>query len=133
MEVTAPVSFVKNQLWGLVRKEFKKLRKAGKKRNVRINIECGLLTPQEITRVCSVAAECGVSSLRSSSGAYTAGFNPDTITVMQSAVKDKCTIKADGVNTITDMDTAVSMGAGIVGSRNANDLARLILQTVDHN
>lgn len=128
-EVTAPLYLVKDGSWGLVKKEFKKLKKAAKNR-LRINIESGLLTPQEITRICSVAADCGISSLRCSSGLYS-GFNPDVLTVMKAAVKDRCTIKADCVATVTDMDTAVSMGAGIIGSRNAADLARLVLQTAE--
>ena len=47
------------------------------------------------------------------------------------AVKDKCTIKADGIATVNDMSVAVSLGATIIGSRNAADVARIILQTAD--
>ena len=49
---------------------------------------------------------------------------------MKSAVKDRCTIKADGVSNLTEMQSAVDMGAGIIGSKNALDLAELILGTV---
>ena len=131
-EVTAPISFIKDANWSYVKREFKKLKKAAKNKVLRINIESPLLTAQEITKICNVAAECGITSLRSASGALGCGFDADTLTLMQNAVKDKCIVKADGVNNIIDMNTAVDMGAGIVGSRNASDLARLILQTADY-
>ena len=51
---------------------------------------------------------------------------------MKSAVKDKCIIKADGVTNIADMNTAVDMGAGVIGCKNASDLARMILQTAEN-
>ena len=123
---------IKDANWSYVKREFKKLKKAAKNKVLRINIESPLLTAQEITKICNVAAECGITSLRSASGAFGCGFDADTLTLMQNAVKDKCIVKADGVNNIIDMNTAVDMGAGIVGSRNASDLARLILQTADY-
>lgn len=129
-EVTAPIAYIKDGNWGYVKREFKKLKKAAKSRAVRINVESSLLTAQELAKVCAIAADCGIPSLRSESGAY-GGFDGDVIAKMKAAVKDKCTIKASGVNTVSDMYTAIDMGAGIIGSKNALDLARLILNTVD--
>lgn len=130
-EVTAPIAFIKDGNWSYVKREFKKLRKAAKKRGIRINVESPLLTPQELTKVCAVAAECKITCIRASSGAYGCGFDPDAVAHIRTAVKDRCTIKADGVTNISEMNVAVDMGAGIIGSRNAPDLARLILQTAE--
>lgn len=130
-EVTAPIAYVKDGNWGYVRREFKKLKSAAKKRALRINIESGLLTTQEVTRICSVAAECGITSLRSSSGHFVIGFNAESLSTMKSAVKDKCTLKADGVTTITDMNSAVDLGALIIGSKNAVSLARIVMSAAD--
>ena len=131
VEVTAPIAFIKDGNWSYVKREFKKLRKAAKNRVIRINLESPLLTAQELTRLCTLAADCKITCLRESSGAYSGGFDADTVAHIQTAVKDKCIIKADGVMNIFEMNTAVDMGAGIIGSRNATDLARLILQTAD--
>lgn len=132
VEVTAPVAFIKDGNWGYVRREFKKLKSAGKNRAVRINIETPYLTNQEISKVCALAAECGITSLRNSSGC-TGGsrIDADTLSRMKNAVKDRCTIKADGVSTVSDMTLAVDFGASIVGSKNAADLARLILKAAE--
>lgn len=130
VEVTAPISSIKEGDWGYVKREFKALKKATKKSALRINIECNLLTPVELTKVCTVAADCGITSIRTSSGAY-GQVGVDAITAIKNVVKDRCTIKADGATTIGDVETALGMGAGIVGSKNAVDLARLILSAAE--
>ena len=126
-EVTAPVCAVKDGSWSYIKKEFKKLKSAAKNMNVRINIESSYLTEHEVIKLASLAADCGITSVRISSGE----FQPEIIAKVKSAVKDKCTIKADGVFTLADMQTAVDMGAGIVGSKSAPDLAHLIYRAVD--
>lgn len=131
VEVTAPVACVKENDWGYVKREFKKLKKATKKSALRINIECNLLTLAELAKVCTVAIDCGITSIRTSSGFYGTGFKADIITAIRNIVKDKCTIKADGTSTIGEMETALNMGAGIVGSKNAPDLAKLILRAAE--
>ena len=126
-EVTVPVSQIKDGNWSYVKREFKKLKNAVRHRTLRINVESQFLTPQELTKVCAMAADCGVTSLRTSS---CAGYESDVVAKMKSAVKDRCTIKADGVSNLTEMQSAVDMGAGIIGSKNALDLAELILGMV---
>lgn len=126
-EVTAPVSHIKDGNWSYVKREFKKLKNAAKNRSLRINVESRLLTPQELVKVCALAADCGVNSLRTSS---CIGYDGETVAKMKSAVKDKCTIKADGVSTLAEMQSATDMGAGVIGSKNAPELAQLILGAV---
>lgn len=130
VEVTVPIACIKDGDWGYVKREFKDLKKATKKRALRINVESDLLTPVELTKVCTVAADCGITSIRVSSF-YGTGFKADVITAVKNAVKDKCTVKADGVATLGDVETAFNMGAGIVGSKNALDIAHLVLKAVE--
>ena len=70
-------------------------------------------------------------ALRTDSGFYGGDFDAEIVSRIKAAVKDKCTVKADNVNTLTEMQTAVDMGAGVIGSKNAVDLARLILKSVE--
>lgn len=126
-EVSAPLSALKDGNWSYVKKQFKKVRSAGKNRNVRISVESQYLTERELLKLVTVAADCGITSVRVSS----VTFQPEIIAKVKTAVKDKCTVKADGASTLADMQTAVDMGAGIVGSKCAPDIARLIYQTVD--
>ncbi len=130
-EVTAPVSVVKEGNWSYIKKEFKKLKSAAKNRNVRINLECSYLTEHEIIKLATLAADSGITSLRVSSGGISSGFKPETVAKVKSAVRDKCTIKADGISSVTEMQEAVDMGAGIIGCKNASDLARLIYQAAE--
>lgn len=131
VEVTVPVACIKEGDWGYVKRELKDLKKATKKSALRINAECCLLTPAEITKLCTIAADCGITSIRTSSPFYGCGFKADSITAIKNVVKDKCTVKADGVATLGEAETAFSMGAGIISSKNAADLARLVIKTAE--
>lgn len=124
VEVTVPIALAKENNWSYIKREFKKLKKAAKKCILRINAESRYLSQEEVTKICLIAADCGITSIKTASDA-------DSISVVYSAVKDRCTIKADNVNTVTDMVNAVGIGAGIIGSRNAVDLARLVLQNYE--
>ena len=131
VEVTAPIACVKEGDWGYVKREFKALKKATKKSALRINFECNLLTPAELAKLCTVALDCGITSVRTSSPFYGLGFKADEVSYVKNSVKDKCTIKADGVSTLGDMEAALNMRAGMVSSKNAPDLARLVLKAAE--
>lgn len=132
VEVTAPISFLKDGNWNYVRREFKKVKRYAGKNTLRINIESALLTPQEVAKVCALAADCGITTVRTSSGAYSGGFDGETLMRIKNTVKDRCVIKADGITGIAEMNMAVDMGAEVIGCKNAADLARMILQTADN-
>lgn len=127
VEVTAPVAQIKDGNYSYVKKELKKLRKASKHKSLRIDLECDQLTHEQIVRVCNIASDCGVNSVKTSSSTFTAGNEIERITEIKSAVRDKCTIKAEGVATVLEMSSAIDMGASVIGSKNATDVARAIL------
>ncbi len=131
VEVTAPVAHIRDGNFSYVKKEFKKLRKAVKHKSLRIDLESNLLSREQVTRVCNIAADCGVNSIKTSSSALSGGNEIERITDIKSAVKDKCTIKAEGVATVLEMSSAIDMGASVIGSKNAADVARAILAAAD--
>lgn len=131
VEVSASIPYIKESNWSYIKREFKKLKKAGKFHTVRISIDSSNLTTQELNKTCNIAIECGIQSIRISSGNFGSDFDEDTVALVKAAVKDKCTIKAEGITNIADMNVAVDMGASILGSKNAIDLARLILQVAE--
>ena len=131
VEVTVPVAQIREGNFSYVRKEIKKLRSASKKRALRLNLECGMLSRQEIVRVSSIAVECGVNSVKTASGMYKGGNEAEMITDISSAVKDKCIIKAEGITNAIEMSSAIDMGAGIIGSKNAGDVARSVLAAAE--
>ncbi len=130
VEVTAPVAQIREGNFAYVRREFKKLRKACKNKALRIDLECSLLTRQEIIKACTIATDCHVNSVKTASG-YGGGSETEMISAVKSAVRDKCLIKCEGVATVLEMSGAIDMGASIVGSKNAGAVARAILSAAE--
>lgn len=125
-EVTAPTAHIREGNFSYVRKEFKKLRSATKNKSLRIDLQCNMLTVEEIKRTCLIATECRVNSVRLS------GVNGvERIADVKAAVKDKCTIKSEGVATVLEMSSSIDMGATVVGSKNAADVARAIMTAAE--
>ncbi len=122
VEVAAPTAHARENNFSYVKREFKKLRSATKHKSLRIDLECTLLTAEEVAKTCLIAADCGVNSIKLS------GANGlERIEAVKSAVKDKCTIKTDGVATVLEMSSAADRGATVLGSKNAADVARAVL------
>ncbi len=131
VEVTAPIARIRDGNFSYVKKEFKKLRSATKNKALRINAECALLSREEVMRVCSLAADCGVNSVKTNSGVYGSGNEIEMISDIKTAVKDKCAIKAEGIATVLEMSSAIDMGASVIGSKNAAEVARTILAAAE--
>lgn len=129
VEVTAPLAYVREGNMGYVRREFRKLRSACKKRALRIDVGSAYLTRQEIERVCGIAADCGANSVRAGGGYAGA---TEVIAAVKGAVKDRCTVKAEGISTVLEMSSAVEMGATVIGSKNAAAVARAILSAAQN-
>lgn len=126
VEVTAPLSYIRDGNYAYVRREFKKLRSACKNRSLRVDVGCALLSRQEIEKVSALAADCGVNSIRAA-GKGSGGSCIESLAAVKSAVKDRCTVKAEGVSTVLEMSSAIDLGASVIGSKNAAAVARAIL------
>lgn len=125
VEVTVPLSFVREGNYSYVKREFKKLRSACKKRSLRVDLGVAFLSRQEVEKVCAIAADCGVNCIRAAGKGV--GNCSETLAAVKSAVKDRCTIKAEGVSTVLEMSSAIDSGATVIGSKNAAAVARAIL------
>lgn len=132
VEVSAPAHFIKDGNFSAFKREVKKLKKAVKDKALRLDAECANLSREELFKVCSLAAECGVTALKTSSSALGAGKDSKSIAEMKQAVKDRCTIKAEGIQTVYEMSSANDMGAEVIGSSNAPDIAKQILAAVEN-
>ncbi len=130
VEVTAPIAQIRDGNFQYVKREFKKLRSAAKNKALRISAECSLLNKNEMLRLCLLAADCKINSIKAASCGY-GGEDVQIIAHIKNAVKDRCTVKAEGVTSVSELSAAVDMGAQVVGSRNAPAVARYILSTAD--
>lgn len=126
VEVTAPLAYIRDGNYAYVKREFKKLRSACKNRSLRVDVGCALLSRQEIEKVSALAADCGVNSIRAA-GKGSVGSCIESLSAVKSVVKDRCTVKAEGVSTVLEMSSAIDLGASVIGSKNAAAVARAIL------
>lgn len=131
VEVAAPLSAVKEGSWGYVKREFKKLKSAAKRATLRINLEAPLLTSQELTKLCTLAVECGIACLRTAGDAFGSGADEEDLKLIKAAVKDRALIKADGADTPGRMATLLELGAGIIGSAAAVPVAQAVLAAAE--
>ncbi len=127
VEVTAPVYAIKGNNWTLVRKEFKRIKKAAKHAAARIVLECGTFTELQYKKCAAIAAEVGITCLRTASGAYESGNCEEQIEALVSVVEDKCAVKASGVATSAQFLALLNCGAKKVSSTNALQIAEQLL------
>jgi deoxyribose-phosphate aldolase len=130
VEVTAPVPYIRDGNWSYFKRELKKLKKLSKKAKVRVVVPCNLLENPDIIRACTTIAECGISALRLSDSTLGDGVNTELITKVCGAVKDKCAVKVDGINSHQSLKLAQSLGVSTFGSKYALDIATQILSTI---
>ncbi|MCD7729224.1 MAG: hypothetical protein LUI60_04855 [Clostridia bacterium] len=130
-EVTVCVAAVKEGSWGYVRRELKKLRKTAKKIALRINVEAPLLTSQELSKLCSLACECGIACIRTASDGFGSGADEEDLKIIKAALKDRAAVKADGADAIGRMATLTDLGASVVGSSAALTLALSLLAAAE--
>lgn len=126
MEVTAPVIFLRDGNFAYFKRECKKLRRAAKTRALRMVFDVNSLKEEILVKACAVAADAGTDCVRINGNADGA-----LVKRVKSAVKDKCIVKVEGVETVSGFDTAVDFGAGVVSSRCAVDLASLIISSAN--
>ena len=125
VEVCAPIQLIKEGNLYYFKRECKKLKRAAKNRAVRIVFECSLLNTPELAKACATAADAGVHCVRLN------GADSETVSAIKQAVRGKCLIKTDGVETFQSFASACVMGADYVSSKNACDLASLIMRQAE--
>ncbi|HEY8418866.1 MAG TPA: deoxyribose-phosphate aldolase [Clostridia bacterium] len=70
LDVVAPISQIKQGNWEYVEKEIKKIKRAAFGKTVKIIIETGLLTSEEIIKVTEICVRAGVRFIKTCTGFY---------------------------------------------------------------
>ena len=84
---------------------------------VKVILETGLLSDEEIVKACLLAKEAGASFVKTSTGFGPGGADPRHVSLMKKTVGDCMQIKASGG--IRDYDTVIAMieaGADRIGA-----------------
>jgi len=86
-------------------------------RTLKLILECGLLTPDEISKLCALAEDARVTWLKTGTGFH--GFNatPDMVRSIRAAAPDSIKIKASGgIRTTKDAQALIEAGAERLGT-----------------
>ena len=119
LDVVINICAVKNQDWNYLRNDIYSMTTAAhiKGKIIKVIIETGLLTEEEISKVCELCTEVKPDFVKTSTGYNGVGASLDSVRLMRKILGKNIQIKASGG--IRDRETALQMinaGAKRIGS-----------------
>lgn len=111
------IGAVKEGDWNYVKTEISEIAKAIKPLNLKVIMEIGFLTKQELIKACKIAKQAGAKFVKTSTGYGPRLPNPEDIKIMRKSVGNNFGVKAAGG--IHDFDAAKAMikaGANRIGT-----------------
>lgn len=116
-DVVLNIGQIKMGMWAMVGKEIELLRKAAGKNTLKVILETGLLTPEEIERTCIEAVRNHVDFVKTCTGYGPRGATLEDIRIMKEACAGNCKIKASGgIHTFEEAKAFLDAGADRIGS-----------------
>ena len=111
--------------WDAVLREFTTLRGAVPEAVLKVIIETGHLTEDEVRRAAACAVEAGLDFVKTSTGYGPRGATPEDVRLLRSAVGERCRVKASGgIRTRAQALALVAAGADRLGTSRGPDLLR---------
>ncbi len=120
-EVDAVVNIcaVKNRNWNFVSNDIDSMTTAAhlKGKVIKIILETGLMTDEEITKLCEICLNAGADYIKTSTGFNGQGATIEAVRLIKSVVGDKARIKASGgIRSRWDAERFIEAGAQRLGS-----------------
>ena len=118
-DVVINVAAAKNGNWAFVRNDLDGMITAChlRAKHIKVIIETGLLTEEEITKVCQICNDLEPDYVKTSTGFNGAGAHPEIIRLMRSLLKPSIKIKASGgIRTAQDAQSMIEAGADRIGA-----------------
>lgn len=122
VDVVAPIAAIKAAHWTYVDNQIKALAQMAhlKDKPIKLIIETGLLTREEIERVCELAVEARVNYIKTSTGMLGEGPTPEDIRFLRSILPAEMPIKASaGIRTFDQAKAMIEAGATRIGTSSA--------------
>lgn len=124
------INFVKSNAWNNLEIEYKKIIKAAKSKMIKLILETSLLTDNEIEKCTWIAAECGIDTIKTSTGFGSRGANENDIKIINATLQNffhseilRVGIKASGgIKTFSDALKMIRLGATRIGTSNATQI-----------
>ena len=120
-EVDAVVNIcaVKSANWNYVRNDIESMTRIAHMRGkvIKVILETGMMTPEELERLCKICTESEVDFVKTSTGILAAGADVDTVRWLRAHLPPTIKIKASGgVRSHQDAVKLVEAGADRLGS-----------------
>lgn len=117
VDVVLDLSKIKDSDWSSVKVEIARVRKASRKKVLKVIIETAVLTKTEIEKVSTICARGRVDYIMTCTGFADGGASPEVVDIIRGAIKDKCGIKASGgVETKSQAINLIRIGASRIGT-----------------
>lgn len=119
VDVVINICAVKSGQWGFLQNDIDSMTTAARLRGKKIKtiIETGLLTDEEIRKVCEILIQVQPDYVKTSTGLLGKGPTTEVIKTLAALVKDKIKIKASGgIRTRADAEAMIQAGAYRIGT-----------------
>lgn len=117
LDFVANIGMVKSGKYDFVEIDIKNVIAMTPQKVHKVILETGSLTPDEITRVCQIAARAGAEFVKTSTGYGPRGATIEDVRLMRRAVGSLCRIKASGgIRGLATATALVEAGAERIGT-----------------
>lgn len=118
IDMVIHIGAVKDKRWNYVSKEIKQAAALThhKKAILKVIIETGLLTNEEVVQLCQICTAAKVDFVKTSTGFSGGGATPEVVMLMRRSLPDRVQIKASGgIRTLAQAQALVAAGADRLG------------------
>lgn len=123
LDFVITVSMVHERNDEYLKRELTKIREATNGTLIKLILETGLLTKEEIRYISEMAVDTGWDFIKTSTGIQTTGATVEDVTIMKEIAGDKAEVKASGgVRSYEDAKAMIEAGATRIGTSNGVDI-----------
>ena len=122
IDAVVNIAAIKNGSWNLVQNELDLLLRASHMKGllIKLIVEAGLLTDDELKQVCHLASQTGIDFVKNSTGFFGQSASVEMITKLRNYCDPKVQIKASGgIKTAAEAKAMIAAGANRIGTSNA--------------
>ncbi|MFN0173457.1 MAG: deoxyribose-phosphate aldolase [Saprospiraceae bacterium] len=119
IDAVVNISAIKSAQWNHVGNDIEALALATnlRGRTLKLILECGLLTAEEISKVCELAASSRVAWLKTGTGFHGYPATPEMVRMLRAIAPTNIKIKAaGGIRNLADAQALIDVGADRIGT-----------------
>lgn len=127
VDMVMNIQALKSRMWDYVREDVEGVVRLAHENGVlvKVIIECGLLSDDEIVKASKIVVEAGGDYVKTSTGFGPRGATVHDIVLIRSTVKDRAKVKASGgIRRVEDAISMLLAGADRIGTSSGVDIAK---------